>query len=229
MIPFADAKSLKRIDERAESEFGISLLQMMEVAGTRMAEFLREKFPDLSTRKVLVIAGKGNNGGDGFVCARVLKNWGVEVQVLLAFPKSSYKGVVRQNLATCIKHEIECGQQVEDPNPDIIIDCLFGFGFQGELSEEHLAMVHWANRQEALILSCDLPSGMNVEIFDEEAPCMQASYTLTFTLPKEVFRIQEARQQAGEIYILDVGIPKALYETIGIQKSLFRKKSWVRW
>lgn len=229
MIPYVNGQTLKTIDERAESEFGITLLQLMEVAGARMAAFLREQNSPINQKEILVICGKGNNGGDGFVCARVLYNWGAKVSVLLAFPEDQYEGVVKQNLESCRKLGIECAEQLEEPDPSIIVDCLFGFGFKGKLNKDHELLIKWVNAQYAKVLSCDLPSGMESSQFNQENLTVHADCTLTFTIPKQVFSSQEARQRAGEIYILDIGIPKPLYYEMGVEKSLFGKKSWVRW
>ncbi len=229
MIPYVNGKTLKKIDEKAESEYGISLLQLMEVAGARMAGFLRERYAPIAQKEILIICGKGNNGGDGLVCARVLHNWGAKVSVLLAFPEEAYEGVVKQNLESCHKLGIECAEQIEEPEPSLIVDCLFGFGFKGELKKDHELLIKWMNAQHAKIMSCDLPSGMESIEFKGESLTVQADSTLTFTIPKEVFASKEARERAGEIYILDIGIPKPLYYEMGVEKSLFGKKSWVRW
>jgi len=229
MIPFIDGKTLKSIDERAESEYGITLVQLMEVAGTRMAEFLRASYRRINNEEVLIICGKGNNGGDGLVAARVLHNWGKKVKVLLAFPEKDYLGVPLQQLHSCKKHGLEIVEYYTDQNPYVIVDCLFGFGFQGELKPSHRELVQWMNQNKADVFSCDLPSGMNSTEFSPDQLTVQADCTLTFTVPKEVFRSNEARQRAGEIYILDIGIPMHLYQEIGVENTLFKKSSWVRW
>jgi len=133
MIPTVDGKTLKKIDERAESEYGISLLQLMEVAGSRMAEFFRSQIRNIAESEILVICGKGNNGGDGFVMARVLHNWGAKVKIYLSFDKKQYKGIPLVNLETCEKLGIEFIDSIEGEQPNIIADCMFGFGFKGEL------------------------------------------------------------------------------------------------
>jgi len=229
MIPFTDGKTLKSIDERAASEFGISLVQLMEVAGSRMAEFLRELYKDLSKEEVLVVCGKGNNGGDGLVMARVLHNWGVNVKIYLAFPREDFKDVPLQQLESCEKLGIEFVDSLADQSPTIITDCLFGFGFAGELKAEHKEIVEWINQSNIKVFSCDLPSGMSSASFSLDQLTVDADCTLTFTIPKEVFKGNEARQRAGEIFILDIGIPRELYQELGVDESIFTKSSWVRW
>jgi len=229
MIPYVTGRKLKKVDERAESEYGISLQQLMEVAGARMAEFLRSKVADISKKEVIVICGKGNNGGDGLVCARVLNNWGAKVKILLAFPKSAYKGVIKKNLKSCEMLGIEFIRTLEEERPHTIIDCLFGFGFKGRLKKEHLQLVNTMNHSPAKIFACDLPSGMGSTKLNPHQVMVNADCTLTFTVPKEVFKSHLARKRAGDIYILDIGIPRPLYEEMGVDRSFFNKASWVRW
>jgi hydroxyethylthiazole kinase-like uncharacterized protein yjeF len=234
MLPYLTSEQLKEIDERMSSEFGVSTVQLMEVAGTRMAEFLRDRSDDISQEKILVICGKGNNGGDGFVAARILNNFGAEVQITLASPRESYEGIALQNLESCEKVGIDFvsvrvaengHSQLRDV--DVILDCLFGFGFAGELREEHKALVEYMNNSTAKVFSCDLPSGMNADSFEGELT-VQADYTLSFAFPKKVFENKEARKRCGEIHILDIGITRALYEELGVEESLFIDKSWIK-
>lgn len=229
MIPYVNGQTLKKIDERAESEYGISLVQLMEVAGTRMAEFLRASYKKINNEEILVICGKGNNGGDGLVMARVLSNWGKKVKIYLAFKRKDFQGVPLQQLESCEKLGIEIIDSLEGQNPYVIADCIFGFGFHGELKPSLQDLVQWINQNKADVFSCDLPSGMEATSFSEDQLTVQADCTLTFTVPKEVFHSNDARKRAGEIFILDIGIPLQLYKEIGVDKTIFKKSSWVRW
>jgi hydroxyethylthiazole kinase-like uncharacterized protein yjeF len=226
-LPYLTGAELKTIDERAETEFGVPLAFLMETAGTNMARFLKSTV-DIRGKKILIVCGKGNNGGDGFVMARILHGWGQTVSLLPAFDRDDLQGVVLENFKKCEDAGVPLVSLDESPTPQIVVDCLFGFSFHGFFRDDHKEIVGWINGSSAQVLSCDLPSGMNSEVYDPDRLTVVATWTLTFTVPKVSLKDPASRQRTGELFLLDIGIPQDLYRELGVMESPFLKNAWVK-
>ena len=151
-------------------------------------------------RRVVVLAGPGNNGGDGYVAARYLRRRGVAVELhALAPPKSA--------LATWAYHEaIDTGVRVlelAEPVPaDLIVDALFGAGFQGELPPNLIA---WT-KHDAPVLAVDIPSGLNAETGRVSGPVFTANHTVTFHARKVGHLVAQGPELCGQVEVIDIGL-----------------------
>ena len=144
-LPLVTAAEMRELDRRATDEFGVPSLLLMENAGAAIARAARKM---LAAGRVLVVAGRGNNGGDGFVAARHLDAAGYDVRVLLAAPEERVQGDARANLEMCRRAGIAVtvvASAPERPEADLIVDALLGTGLKGAvkgLAAEKIGRAH---------------------------------------------------------------------------------------
>lgn len=233
-LPFLTTEQMRAVDEAMIEFYHIELVQMMENAGRNLAALARSRFlaGDPRGKEVLLLAGRGGNGGGGLVCARRLHNWGAGVQVLTAYPAEDYQGVPA--------HQLDILQRMEVPlflasqfdwaasAPAVIIDALIGYGLTGSPRGAAAEMIRAANRKTAPILSLDVPSGLDAASGESYPPTIRAQATLTLALPKEGLRAAAAAF-VGELYLADISVPPALYARLGIKvDSLFAQRDIIR-
>ena len=166
---------------------------LMERAGELAAEVLRERFANELRRGVVVVAGKGNNGGDAFVVARHLRRRRVPVAVFLAAAPERLRGDARKNLLRWKRmrgplHELAPGgtAALADAagHAGVLVDGLFGTGLRGEIDESSRAIVETLNASPAPILALDVPSGLDADRGVALGAAVQATMTVTFGFPK---------------------------------------------
>jgi len=189
---------------------GIKRLQLMENAGAVIARAVKER---ISRGKVVIIAGKGNNGGDAFVAAR--HSSGYDVRVILLGRKEEIKTPeALQNWNVLEKISIQLTQVVDSKaldrklieNADIIIDGIFGTGVRGKIREPESTAIDLINTSSAFVISVDVPSGLDPDSGKFERS-VKAGLTLTFHKMKVGLMSLDAKKYAGEIRVEDIGIP----------------------
>lgn len=227
------AAEMREVDRLTTDRCGIPGLTLMENAGTSVAEFVREKVPNLERRRVIVFCGKGNNGGDGFVVARKLRDAGCNVSVYLVADPKEMRGDAAANRDTWKKSGGET-HVVSDAagmapakaalgSADIIIDALLGTGTRGPvegLLREAIEAMN-ARRPEQTVVAVDIPSGANADTGEVGSVAVDADYTVTFTAPKIGMLSGRANDCCGEMIAADIGSPWGLIEEVG--------KGNVRW
>ncbi|MFQ5882066.1 MAG: NAD(P)H-hydrate dehydratase [Candidatus Methylomirabilales bacterium] len=214
------AKEMQELDRRASAEYGISSLILMENAGAGAVREMERCFPGLHRSRVVVVCGKGNNGGDGLVVARHLANQGVSVQVLLLAKEGEFKGDAEINLGIAEKTglpiaEVTTARELQGQwealaSSDLIVDGILGTGLTGPARGISAEAIELLNRLRRPIVSLDLPSGLGSDDGRVQEPCIRAQLTLTFALPKRSLLLFPAAQCAGEIRVVDIGIPRVL-------------------
>lgn len=197
--------------ERRCDQSGISYYQMMENAGTRCAEFLMELLPE-NTRTV-VMCGSGNNGGDGLVIARLLREHGRSVSVLLASgtPRTTDAA---ENLARLpIGTPVYSAEQYREAfrYAGCVVDCIYGTGFHGSLREKPVAILRTANHC-AVRVAVDIPSGVNSDTGELDEHCFHPTHTLVIAAMKAGLLNAPASDILGEVRIMDIGIGEHCYE-----------------
>lgn len=189
---------------------GIPGIELMENAGRAVADAVSARFaPD---RPVLVAAGPGNNGGDGFVAARLLKERGHPVRVILLGEQSRLKGDVALAAA-------RWGGEVEPAgvglgSPTIVIDALFGAGLDRPLGGDASTLVGEVNRSDAFVLAVDLPSGINGDSGAVMGCAIEAHATVTFFRKKPGHMLLPGRLHCGPVTVVDIGIKSSALEMI---------------
>ncbi len=202
--------------ETAAGRAGVSLEELMENAGTSLAEEAASRCRPITGRQVVLLCGRGNNGGDGFVCARHLHSAGAVCTVLLV------QGEPRTGLAKAAFDKIPQSVNVQnwrtDPQSaesllekaDLVLDCVFGFSFHGELPGELQDIFTLANARSCMKLSADLPSGAECDTGRLSKGAFMADVTVTFTAEKPACRSYPAKEACGEVVIRQVGVPGSL-------------------
>ena len=210
-------KEIYEIEKLTQKKFGISNLILMENAGRATAEVIKELFENLKEKKIVVICGKGNNGGDGFVTARYLFNWGANVKVYFMGHPEEFKGISFTNFNILCKMCInvsECGKidrrMLE--RVDLIVDGILGIGLKGEVRGEARDLIRKINESKKKVLSIDIPSGLNADTGEIMGEAVKADITVSFGFAKKGFYTGEGPRVCGEIEIVDIGYPRYFYE-----------------
>uniref|UniRef100_A0A7J2TGU8 Bifunctional NAD(P)H-hydrate repair enzyme n=1 Tax=Archaeoglobus fulgidus TaxID=2234 RepID=A0A7J2TGU8_ARCFL len=187
--------------------FGLSRLQLMENAGRAVAEEIKKKFDN---GKVAIFAGSGNNGGDGFVCARHLKNFEVEVYLISREIKSE---IARKNLEILKKAGYKIYDGIRETDAEIIVDALLGIGLKGRPKGDYAKAIELINSAKAFKVAVDVPSGLDSDTGAYEI-AVKADLTVTFHKLKP--GILKAKEICGEVVVRDIGIPKEFENLCGI-------------
>jgi NAD(P)H-hydrate epimerase len=223
VCPAVTAAQMREVDRAMIEDFHIGLVQMMENAGAGLARLAVEAY---TPSRVVVLAGRGGNGGGGLVAARHLANRGLVVHVVLAEPAAQLTPVPAHQL------EILCrmGVPVTTVSPagpaaaaldqvgevDLILDALIGYSLLGDPTEPTAGLIRWANAHPAPVLSLDTPSGLDVTTGVAAHPCLLADATLTLALPKTgLLRTREV----GRLHLADISVPPLLYQRMGMTVS----------
>ena len=201
--------------EECAVESGVTMEQLMEQAGTTCAQFILEK-TDVEDKNVVILCGKGNNGGDGYVIARVLSKAGAKVTVVLM------QGAPATALSRQTYDKLHRGIEIILPKTagevidraDIIVDAVFGFGFQGKLPMTMEATVERANASKALRISVDLPSGAECDTGAVEGVCFKADWTVAFTAMKPAHVVYPSAAYCGKTVVRQAGIKKEHLEML---------------
>jgi ADP-dependent NAD(P)H-hydrate dehydratase / NAD(P)H-hydrate epimerase len=206
------ADEMREIDHVTSKRFGVPSLTLMENAGTAVAEFVLSQYP--SAKRVGVICGKGNNGGDGFVVARKLHESGKEVSVTLLASSSELKGDAAEMFAKLplpavtvgSNEELKRGPARATFEADILIDAILGTGFRPPVSGLYGEAIAALNASAATVVSVDTPSGADADVMGEQTGAVARSDAIvTFTAPRpaHIFGLLTA----GPILVSPIGSP----------------------
>ncbi len=221
------ARQMQMIDQRAIGEFGIAGLTLMENAGKKVVEAIRREFEDLKKKKVDIFAGKGNNGGDGLVVARLLNRERVKARVFLSARKNELTGDARTNLKRALEDKLEivelsnlAGLKSAISESDIIVDALLGTGTKGKVKGFLASLIEILNGENKPIVSIDIPSGLQADKGTVLGVCIKATHTVTLGLPKSGLVFFPGAAYVGKLSIADIGLPRQLLEDEGIALNL---------
>ncbi|MFC1803881.1 NAD(P)H-hydrate epimerase [Thermoproteota archaeon] len=206
------AEEMAKIDFLAIEKYGITLLQMMELAGFNLAELTSRLFP-VKDLRVSILVGKANNGGGGLSAARHITNRGALVNVILS-QKDGLKPAVNHQLHTLkrMKLPISIYNHSEFPESDVILDALLGYNLKGNPRQPIADMIRAANTHSSPIISLDMPSGLSATTGEIMDPCIEANYTMTLAYPKRGY----SEKVVGKLFVADIGLPLDLYKELGL-------------
>jgi ADP-dependent NAD(P)H-hydrate dehydratase / NAD(P)H-hydrate epimerase len=202
--PLPDAAGQRELDRWAIEDLGTAGLELMERAGTGLADALQSIAP---AGPVAVVCGKGNNGGDGFVAARVLRQRGRGVSVLRLAEPEEYRGDALTNLERLPGDAPEPFSAERLNGTSVIVDALLGTGFSGEVREPYAGAIDAINRAQARVVACDVPSGLDASTGEVSGRAVRAELTVTFHAGKPGLWIAPGKAHAGEVRVIDIGIP----------------------
>jgi NAD(P)H-hydrate epimerase len=203
---------MREIDRAAEEDYGISPVQLMEVAGLATARVARKLIGSpLTGRRVSILAGPGNNGGDGLVAARRLAGWGAVATALTSYPPDQARGLSEAQVRAAVRAGVAVqAWQGTMAGADLIIDALLGFGAQGAPRGAIAEMISASHAGEAVVLALDVPSGLDASSGEAVGECVVATATITLALPKTGLLAPAARRYVGSLFVADIGVPRAL-------------------
>jgi NAD(P)H-hydrate epimerase len=213
---------MREADRRTIEDIGISSLVLMENAGRQTVAAMESIYDDLLDRRVAVLCGRGNNGGDGFVVARALAQRRVDVSVFLLGLVADVRGDARTNLEILGRLglnvvEISDSQAwelhfSEVSDCTLIIDAIFGTGLNAPVSGLIESVIADVNTSGIPVVSIDLPSGLSSDSHDLIGASIDAELTVTLAAPKLPLVLPPAETRAGDIVIADIGIPSEIID-----------------
>ncbi len=228
---------MAELDRHAIEKLGIPSLVLMELAGRAVLAELCARFPKIAHKKIVIVIGKGNNGGDGLVVARGLLDLGASVDVhalgsLKEFsPETRKQADILHKLGLVVKH---CTKPRDVPklaralaDADIVIDGLFGTGFRGTAHDLAAKAIELINLSAAFVCAIDIPSGVEADTGQVLGPAVCADLTVTFELPKLGLVLYPGRQYAGELVVKPLGYPRMLIDQYASMMTLV-DAGWVR-
>ena len=216
LVPAVSVEEMREIDRIAVEETGPDLLQMMEHAGLELARaalaMLGEHWP---AARVVVLAGNGGNGGGGLCAARLLASRGVDVLAVTIARPETVNGAVGAQLRMLHEapaHVIAWSDAFDIGEADLVIDAVVGYGLHDAPRGPVMALIRAAQAAFAPVLSLDVPSGVDADSGETPGFAVQAARTLTLALPKRGLR----REQAGDLWLADIGIPPGVFARAGV-------------
>jgi len=222
MTPFALSRDeVREFDRRAINDYGVPGVVLMENAGRGAAELLLRLNPE--RKRILILCGFGNNGGDGFVMARHLQNAGLEVDVLLFGQIDQLARDTNVNAKIWQKSgPLWTADPINPLDADIrrvidgaqgwIVDALFGTGMTRPLGAPFDETISAVNASGHPIFAVDLPSGLDCDAGEPLGPTIKATHTATFVAFKKGFLNPKAKPWLGEVHVIDIGAPKKLLD-----------------
>lgn len=208
---------MRRVDHRAIEGLGIPSLDLMEAAGGGIAAAMRRDIPDLARRSVVIVCGKGNNGGDGLVVARHLAARGMAPRVILLARVADLAGDPAENARRALAAGIEIVEAADEAawtraaqaarGRDLVVDALLGTGVKGGARGLVALAIEDVQASGAEIVSIDLPSGVDADGGDVDGPAVRARRTYTLCRPKVALVVEPAASYAGSWSVVGIGIP----------------------
>ena len=231
---------MRAIDRWAIDEMGIPGIVLMENAGATIVRRLAEIIPDLSSKKIIIFCGKGNNGGDGFVMARHLSNLGANVTVLLAALITELEGDAKTNALSAKNLGIHI-KELNTKNinkfdhklshSDLIVDALFGTGLSKPASCFMETVINKINQYEKFTVSIDINSGINADSGMLIGPHVFSDLTFALASMKKSHLLHPAASVMKKVELLDIGIPNHIEQNIQVHlleekdiKSIFHSR-----
>ncbi len=202
----ATSAHIKQLDALASQKYGIPLSQLMENAGGSIFNEIKENF---FNNKIAVFCGKGNNGGDGFVVARLLKADGRDVKVYLTHNETELSDKAKIAFNKLKEEKVEILNITDDVDKDaVIIDALLGISVSGAPKGSIKTAIDKITSMKNTVISIDVPSGLSADTGKALGSVVKADFTYTLALDKVGLNIYPGRELCGKKKVLDIGIPK---------------------
>ncbi|MCS7265794.1 MAG: NAD(P)H-hydrate dehydratase [Armatimonadetes bacterium] len=226
-LPLVTASESRQFDQLAEKA-GIPSLILMENAALRLAEVVTHHFELDPPKRIVIVCGKGNNGGDGMALARHLRNMGFQVQVFLLADPKELKGDAATNYKAAVNFDIpiqsitstEQLSELVEPlrSADLVVDALLGTGITGEVRGLYAEVIPLITHNSSLILSIDIPSGINSDTGEVCGVAVRANATVTLGAIKLGLMLFPGADYAGDLFVGSLGIPDWLLTKLNIRQ-----------
>jgi NAD(P)H-hydrate epimerase len=229
---------MKEIDRKTIEEIGIPGPVLMENAGLQIFRFLQTILPYCDSDKIVIVAGKGNNGGDGLVIARHLWNHGTVPRVILLAGKEEIRGDAALNLQIAEKIGVPITEARTEAEwntrkklikeASVIVDAIFGTGLTKPAEGLYAKAIEDINKTGAFKLAVDIPSGLSSDSFEIIGPAVRADVTVTLAAPKVAHVLPPAEEWVGELVVADISIPPQLFDAPYLKLELTEKQALLR-
>ncbi len=214
---------MRELDRRAIEDYRIPSILLMENAGLRTADFIHKMYgQSIKGKTIMIICGRGNNGGDGFVIARHLMNKGYIVNVAVLSDKNKIKGDAQINLdifermgGYVIFIDVkDFNEKVKNiiNDSEIIVDAIFGTGLDRDIEEPIKTNIKLINQSQKTVVSVDAPSGLNCDSGAILGIAVKSDATVTMASAKEGFFKGEGPSCVGKVHVVDISIPKKILD-----------------
>lgn len=218
---------MREVDRIAERDFGLGVLPMMENAGRNLALHVMQMLGD-EGGTVTVLAGPGGNGGGGLCCARHLLNRGYEVHLVLDREPGALQGDARKQFnilrASGLTPTAPEAARAAIEDATVVVDALIGYSLKGAPAGRIADLICMCNEHAQRVVALDVPSGMDATTGETPGVAVHPVRTLTLALPKTGLLAS-----SGELFLADIGIPPAVFGSIGIVFTPFFKRAfWVQ-
>ena len=216
--PIATRDEIRAFDRYAIETLGVPGIVLMENAGRQIAEAARAMLAGRAKPRVVILAGPGNNGGDGFVVARHLATAGIRAEVVLLAPREKTSGEADTNLRILetmgFQVRVLAGAaraMLGELRPmlaeaDLLVDGMLGTGTRGEIREPYASAIGAVNDARRPVLAIDIPSGLDPDTGKPLGPTVRATKTVTLAAIKIGFRKPGAAEYTGEVVLADIGV-----------------------
>jgi hydroxyethylthiazole kinase-like uncharacterized protein yjeF len=233
------AGQMRDIDRRAFEEFGIPGVVLMENAGIGVVGELRSRHQRLTDERIVIVCGRGNNGGDGFVVARHLYNLGLRPKIFLLAGKDEVKGDAALNLGIAEKLGLEIFEvKSAAVRPrlkkalraaTIIVDAIFGTGLSKPAEGLAAEVIEDINAAPGKKVAIDLPSGLSSDTFNLIGPAVRADLTVALGAPKIAHIFPPADEYVGKFIVADISLPPVLFESPDLKLRMAGTEDAVRY
>ena len=218
--PFYRAKAMREIDRQTHTTLGISEYALMCRAGEAAFHVLISQWP--KARRILVLCGTGNNGGDGWVLARLADDAGLECRVALfgdpariaSAARMAYDAWCENNREAHVDAEILNAGDLDTGACDIVIDALTGIGLSGPARAAFVELITLVNGSSVPVLSLDVPSGVDADTGSVIGSAIHATTTMTFIAHKPGLLTGAALNHVGRLVLADLGAPAAVFQSV---------------
>ena len=231
----ASAAQMRDMDRRTVDEFSVPSIVLMENAALRVVEEMERRYSPLRGRRIAVICGKGNNGGDGLAIARHLSaRFGADVIVWLAADPAALTGDAKVNADMAETfgldvRRVETAAGLGLGRSDVIVDALLGTGIKGAVTGTAAELIGAMNDCGRPIVAVDLPSGLDAETGNVNGPCVRATLTVTFALPKFGLLVYPGASFVGELVVADIGMPRQVMAAPAISVQVTEAADVAKW
>lgn len=219
-------KDLQQLDQYTIEQLGLPGIVLMENAGNAVVQELVKNFPDINTR-IVVLAGAGNNGGDGYVIARRLHDLGyINTLLCLTVECERLKGDAKLHFDVYVRREMPLldlqNSSMEELNKQllhahVIVDALLGTGVNGTVREPFSDIISYVNKYGKYVVAVDIPSGLSADTGVVEGVAIKANQTISFALPKKGFFLNDGPRYIGHWQVVDISVSPSIVERLKLQ------------
>lgn len=226
-VPSATAAQMAEADRIASNELGIPLEVLMENASHQIAVAARMFLGGVAGKRIVALAGSGNNGGDAMGALRHLSGWGAKVSAVLSGPVEKLRPLAHGQHDILVALGVPRGAAIEDA--DLVIDGLLGYSVAGPPRDGVADLIRAANASGLPILAVDLPSGLHPDTGVPLGVTIRAALTVTLALPKRGLMAARSHALVGDLLLADIGIPPQAFDRLAIEtRGLFEGGDVVR-